>query len=110
MIGQIIYDDENYSQVAEWCNNNNCRLIEIEPDEKGRRFQVVENVVDDKFEKRLELNEVLTKLQETDYITNKIVEADTEEERAEIRQEYAEMLAQRKQWRLRASDLKDLLG
>lgn len=55
------------------------------------------------------LNEVLTKLGETDYIANKLIEADTEEERAEIRAEYAETLAQRRVWRQRASELKDLL-
>lgn len=45
MIGEIFYDDENYSVKAEWCNNNNCHIEEIEKDEKGRRFKIVENVI-----------------------------------------------------------------
>ena len=44
MVGTIIYDDENYTAVAEWCNEHNAHLDEIEPDEDGsRRFKVVEN-------------------------------------------------------------------
>lgn len=43
MIGTIFYDDDNYSQVAEWCNENDCHIEEIEPDEKGRRFTIVKN-------------------------------------------------------------------
>lgn len=45
MIGQIFYDYENYSARAEWCNNNNCHIEEIEADKKGRRFKIVENVI-----------------------------------------------------------------
>lgn len=43
MIGTIFYDDEEYSVKAEWCNNNNCHIEEIDPDENGRRFTIVEN-------------------------------------------------------------------
>lgn len=40
-IGDIIYLDENYSDAVAWCDENNATIKEIEPDEKGRRFQIV---------------------------------------------------------------------
>lgn len=40
-IGDIVYSDE-YTQAVEWCEDNNATLTEIEPDENGRRFQIVE--------------------------------------------------------------------
>ena len=48
-------------------------------------------------------------LEETDYIANKLIEAETEEERQELRLQYATQLANRKQWRKEISDLKDKL-
>ena len=42
-IGDIIYDDDNYTEAAQWCNDNNYVIVEIEPDEDGnRRFQIRE--------------------------------------------------------------------
>ena len=41
-IGQIIYLDDNYPEAVDWCDGNNATIIEIEPDENGRRFQIVE--------------------------------------------------------------------
>jgi len=40
-IGEIIYLDENYSDAVAWCDENNATIDEIEPDEKGRKFQIV---------------------------------------------------------------------
>lgn len=56
-----------------------------------------------------ELDTLLNNLANTDYIANKLIEAETEQEREQIRQEYAETLAQRRVWRNRASELKDML-
>ena len=40
-IGFIFKDDENYSTYAQWCNENNAYIEEIEKDENGeRRFQI----------------------------------------------------------------------
>ena len=40
-IGFIFKDDENYSTCAQWCNENNAHIEEIEKDENGeRRFQI----------------------------------------------------------------------
>lgn len=41
-INSIFYYDEEYSKRAEFCNQNNCYIKEIAPDENGRRFQIVE--------------------------------------------------------------------
>ena len=40
-INQIFTDDEDYSNKAEWCNNNGRYIAEIEPLEDGtRQFQI----------------------------------------------------------------------
>ena len=39
-IGDIFYLDNEYSARAKFCNENGYVLKEIEPDEKGRRFQI----------------------------------------------------------------------
>lgn len=56
-----------------------------------------------------ELDVLLNNLTNTDYIANKLIEAETEQEREQIRQHYAETLAQRRVWRDRASELKGML-
>lgn len=44
MIDTIIFDDDNYTSVAEWCNANNAHIEEIDADSEGkRRFKVVSN-------------------------------------------------------------------
>lgn len=54
-----------------------------------------------------QIQELLNKLQDTDYIANKLIESETEEERQELRTHYAEQLANRKLWRKEISDLQD---
>ena len=54
-----------------------------------------------------QIQELTGKLEETDYISNKLIEAETEEERQELRIYYATQLANRKQWRKEISDLQD---
>lgn len=40
-IGLIFVDDEDYSNKAQWCNENGCYIEEIEKDEEGnRQFQI----------------------------------------------------------------------
>lgn len=64
MVGQIFYDDKDYSVKAEWCNNNNCHIEEITPDTRGRRFTIVQNVVDKKSNRIAELKTLLQKYKE----------------------------------------------
>lgn len=39
-LNDIFYDNKDYSVRAKWCNENGFVIKEIEPDEKGRRFQI----------------------------------------------------------------------
>ena len=39
-IGDIFYLDDEYTQRADFCNNNNLKIVEVDPDENGRRFQI----------------------------------------------------------------------
>lgn len=41
-INDIFYSDEEYQKRAEFCNKNNLMIVELEPDENGRRFQIQE--------------------------------------------------------------------
>ena len=40
--GYIFRDDDDYPEVAAWCNANRCYIKEITPDDDGRRFEIVE--------------------------------------------------------------------
>ena len=40
--GYVFHDDDNYPEVAAWCNENGCYIKEITPDGDGRRFEIVE--------------------------------------------------------------------
>jgi hypothetical protein len=41
-IGEIFYFDDKYTDRVDFCNENNLTIIEIAPDEKGRRFTIKE--------------------------------------------------------------------
>lgn len=41
-LGDIFYDDNEYSARAQFCNEHGYMIKEIEPDENGRRFQISE--------------------------------------------------------------------
>ena len=40
--GYIFRDDDDYPEIAAWCNANGCYIKEITPDGEGRRFEIVE--------------------------------------------------------------------
>ena len=40
--GYIFHDDDDYPEVAAWCNANGCYIKEITPDNDGRRFEIME--------------------------------------------------------------------
>jgi hypothetical protein len=116
MIGQVFYDDEEYPRKAEWCNNNNCHIEEIERDENGRRFTIVENTFTEEEKAEIEIQECLKYLQDTDYITNKLAEAEADyiatgdnTEVLVLREHYAEELTTRKNKRERIRELENLL-
>lgn len=40
-VGDIFYEDSQYAARAQFCNENNYRIIEIDPDQEGKaRFQI----------------------------------------------------------------------
>ncbi|MBQ8792653.1 MAG: hypothetical protein IJZ62_03470 [Clostridia bacterium] len=49
-INEMFYFDESYKEKAKWCNENNCHIEEIEGDENGRKFVILENQPVDKAE------------------------------------------------------------
>lgn len=44
-IGDIFYSDEDYYNKVTFCNSHNYRIVEIEADKNGRRFQIQEQPV-----------------------------------------------------------------
>ena len=40
--GYKLRDDDDYPEIAEWCNTNGCRIVELTPDKEGRIFEIVE--------------------------------------------------------------------
>ena len=66
---------------------------------------VVEESVDEL--KNIRIGELRTKLQETDYIACKIIEALDYSEQADLKEKYADLIQQRREWR---AELNDLLG
>lgn len=63
-IGLIFVDDEDYTNKANWCNNNGCYIEEIEPLEDGtRQFQIrtppVKPLADAREEKHAELKRIM---------------------------------------------------
>ena len=58
--GYIFRDDDDYPDIAAWCNANNCYIKELTPDKEGRRFEIVEvpqkSLAEAKAEKIAELN------------------------------------------------------
>ena len=93
---------EEYSKVAQWCNESGQYHIEGQ----GEYYAVVENPEPTEDEiKKSRISELKQKLAETDYIVAKIAETETEEEKAALREEYAEQLSSRKAWRVEINEL-----
>lgn len=57
-----------------------------------------------------EIGQLKYDLKQTDYIMIKLMEADTEEERTQLRQKYADIINQRKQWRIQINQLEEELS
>lgn len=54
------------------------------------------------------ISDLKQNLSDTDYVILKISEAETDEEKQAIRTEYADVIAQRKQWRARINELQNI--
>lgn len=92
MIGKKIYKDNidlnDYSAVAEWCNNNHATI-----EDRGEYYEVVEVPAPTQEElNAIEVERLKAELSATDYKCLKYVDgALTEEEYAEIRAQRAEL-------------------
>lgn len=91
-------------EAAEWCNEGGLYHIEeIEPDGDARRFQIVANE-EHVFTVEEQISILQAKLTATDYVVIKIAEG------AAARDEYADVIEQRRQWREEINQLENREG
>jgi hypothetical protein len=89
---------EEYSQVAEWCNESGKYHIE----EQGEYYAVVKNAEPSAEDiKKARISDLKQQLAETDYVIIKIAEGSATTE------EYASVIANRKEWRAEIQRLED---
>jgi len=60
--------------------------------------------------KWMQISSIKFDLKQSDWIIAKIMEAETEEERAQLRQKYADTITQRRAWRARINELENELS
>ena len=69
-----IFYEKNYVNAYNFAEQNNYTIKEIEPDENGRRFQIVQSTVDEISQKEIRKQELQNLLDKTDYIVTKLAE------------------------------------
>ena len=98
---------EEYLQVAEWCNNSNGYFI----DDSDELYYTVKKIIPS--QKSILQEEYIylqQKLKKTDYITNKLAEVvDDMDAYREMKNHYSEQLSQRKFWRQRIKEIENEL-
>ena len=108
-IGLIFVDDEDYTNKANWCNEHNCYIIEIEAKEDGtRQFQIKQIPQKTEDEKLIEqyqseIVELKKYLSDTDYKAIKFAEGEITES------DYQEVKSQRHNARARINELESLI-
>ena len=111
-IGKIYYEDENYRDIIQYCNDNRL-IIELLPkDEKGQPF-TIKDIEYSKIELlELQIEKLKQNLRNTDYIASKIADAyalykltGDDLHLDEIMTQYEPMLQQREQWREQIREL-----
>jgi len=108
-INQIFYDNEDYENISIYCNENGLEIVEIEPDEKGRRFQIVQPSLSINEIKQNRIQELQNLLHKTDYVVTKLAEmqiTNNENFSSELAR-YQETIQNRVAWR---SELDRLLN
>lgn len=73
-INQIFRDDDDYINKASFCNENGLQIIELEPDENGRRFQIIKPTLTAQEIKQNRIDELQSLLDKTDWIVTKLAE------------------------------------
>ena len=108
-IGLIFVDDEDYTNKANWCNENGYYIDEIEPLEDGtRQFQIKQIPQKTEDEKLIEqyqseIVELKKYLSDTDYKAIKFAEGEITES------DYQEVKSQRHNARTRINELESLI-
>jgi len=108
-IGLNFVDDEDYTNKANWCNENNCYIEEIESLENGtRQFQIRQMPQKTEDEKLIEqyqseIVELKKYLSDTDYKAIKFAEGEITES------DYQEVKSQRHDARVRINELESLI-
>ena len=108
-VNQIFIDDEDYSNKANWCNENGYYIEEIEPKEDGtRQFQIKQIPQKTEDEKLIEqyqseIVELKKYLSDTDYKAIKYAEGEITES------DYQEVKSQRHDARVRINELESLI-
>ena len=110
-----IIDNANF-KYAEDCLETNKNIIRgfdgrliFEEETQTENYLITKQKIETKQDNQKQISKLTQNLIETDYIANKLIEAETEEERQELRIHYATQLANRKQWRKEIGDLQDKL-
>lgn len=73
-INLIFRDDADYINKASFCNENGLQIIELEPDEDGRRFQIIQPFLTNEEIKQNRIEELQNLLDKTDYVVTKLAE------------------------------------
>ena len=73
-INQIFRDDDDYINKASFCNENGLKIIELQPDENGRRFQIIQPTLSAEEIKQNRIDELQSLLDKTDWIVTKLAE------------------------------------
>ena len=108
-IGLIFVDDEDYTNKANWCNENGCYIEKIEPLEDGtRQFQIKQIPQKTEDEKvigqyQVEIVELKKYLFDTDYKAIKFAEGELSES------DYREVKSQRREARVRINELENMI-
>ena len=108
-IGLIFVDDEDYTNKANWCNENGYYIEEIKPLEDGtRQFQIKQMPQKTEDEKLIEqyqseIVELKKYLSDTDYKAIKFAEGEITES------DYQEVKSQRHDARVRINELESMI-
>lgn len=103
-VNDIFYLDDEYAKRAHFCNQNGLQIVEIEADEKGRRFQIQEMPAPTQEElNQREMQILKQQLINMDYKTSKYVDGEYTTE------DWAVITAERKAIRARIRELENLI-
>lgn len=105
MLGKIIRDGEEYAEAAIWANENGARIVEIEPDDEGRRFKVEKIEPEDDEIKALEIITLHNFLRSTDWIVIKLAEDQITGRKGDDLDKYSHALEERAAARARLNEL-----